>query len=121
MRCVRQFSVVLLLLAAALSVAQAEVRVQGRADGIRVEARKATVAEVLAALKLRHELSVRGAATDRVVTGTFEGSLHYVLERVLEGYDYVIGHNGRALDVIVLSDGTPHAAQPVVAVKRRSD
>ena len=91
---------------------------------LRVEARKATVAEVLAALKQQHDLSVRGAAANRVVNGTFAGSLHYVLERVLDGYDYVIEHNGGALDVIVLSDGTPHAAQaaqPIVVVKRRAD
>jgi hypothetical protein len=121
MRYVRRLLVVSLLLAPALAAAHAEVRVMGRTDDIRVEAHKATVAQVLAALKQQHDLSVRGAAASRIVNGTFEGSLHYVLERVLDGYDYVIEHNGRALDVLVLSNGTPHAAQPVVVVRRRAD
>lgn len=46
------------------------------------------------------------------------------LYRRIHGYDYVIEHNGGALEVIVLSDGTPHAAQaaqPIVVVKRRAD
>ncbi len=124
MQNVRRLLVLSLLFMGALAAAHAEVRVAGRADDIRVEAHKATVAQVLAALKQQHDLSVRGAAANRVVSGTFEGSLHYVLERVLDGYDYVIEHNGGALDVIVLSDGTPHAAQaaqPIVVVKRRAD
>jgi hypothetical protein len=124
MRCVRRLLLVSVLLTAALAAAHAEVRVTGRAGDLRVDARKATVAQVLAALKQQHDLSVRGAAANRVVSGTFEGSLHYVLERVLDGYDYVIEHNGGALDVIVLSDGAPHAAQaaqPIIVVKRRAD
>lgn len=121
MRTVSKLFVVSLLFASALAVAHAEVRVQGNADAIRVEAHDATVAQVLTALKQQHDINVRGGVGNKLVSGTFEGPLHYVLARLLEGHDYVIVHNGGALELVVLSEEPPQAAIPAVVVKGRAD
>ena len=106
---------------------QAEVRVQGEARDVRVEARDATVAEILAGLSKRFALHYRGATAGGGVTATFEGPLRRVVERVLEGYNYVIEARGDVLDVIVLSASSGRAvpapvfAPPTVPSKRQRD
>jgi hypothetical protein len=104
----KALSIVGLLLAALHpSSARAEVSVQGTAADVRVEARDATVADILAALGQHFELRFRGLPADRRVTGVFEGPLRRVISRVLEGCDYVIQRKGDAIEVLVLN-----AAQP---------
>jgi hypothetical protein len=94
----------------------AEILVQGQADDVRVEARDATVEEILAALGARFALRYRGATEGRGVTATFEGPLRRVVARVLDGYNYVIQARGRGLEVIVLSAASRSAVPaPVYA------
>ncbi len=95
--------------------AGAEIRVQGPADGVRVEAKGATVAEILAVLGERYAVRYRGAPESRGVTATFEGPLRRVLVRVLEGNNYVIKGGGDGLEVIVVSLESPAATSPAVA------
>jgi hypothetical protein len=83
----------------------AEVRVQGPAENVRVDARGATVAEILTALDEHYAVRYRGALIDGGVTATFEGPLRRVLARLLTGNDYVIKRGGDGLDVILLSPG----------------
>src|ERR1035441_4620638 len=100
----------------------AEVRVQGPVEDIRLEARDATVEEILAALRARFELHYRGTTLNRRVTANYEGPLRRILARVLDGYDYVVKTNGANIEVIVLSTGTPRqAVAPVPLVHHRSD
>jgi hypothetical protein len=106
----------LLLVALHGHVAGAEIRLQGPADGVRVEADGATVAEILAALGERYAVRYRGAPGSRGITATFEGPLRRVLLRVLEGNDYVIKGDGDGLEVIVVSLGSPDAASPAIPV-----
>jgi hypothetical protein len=106
----------LLLAALQCNSAQAEIRVQGPADDVRLEARDATVGEILAALGERFALRYRGTPDDHGVTATFEGPLRRVVVRVLAGYNFVIAAHGGGLEVIVLSAGSPHAVPaPVFA------
>jgi hypothetical protein len=98
-----------LLLAALCSGVRAEIRVQGEANDVRVEARDATVGDILAALAERFALRYRGTLDDHGVTATFEGPLRRVLVRVLAGYNYIITNRGEGLEVIVLSAGSPNA------------
>jgi hypothetical protein len=94
----------------------AEIRVQGQADDVRVEARDASVAEILAALGERFALRYRGTPGNGGITATFEGPLRRVVARVLAGYNYVIADRSDGIEVIVLSAGSPHAVPaPVVA------
>ena len=70
---------------------RAEVRVSGQADAVIVETREATVDEVLAALHTSFNLHYRtSGALNRVLTGTYTGSLQRVIARLLEGHNYVM-------------------------------
>jgi hypothetical protein len=110
-------SIAVFLLAAIQSGGvRAEVRVQGAARDVRVEAQDATVADILAALAQRFALRYRGSTGTRGVTATFEGSLRHVVGRVLDGYNYVIQARDDGLEVIVLSTTSPNAVvQPTIA------
>ena|SRR5690348_7579482 len=116
-----------LLAALHCNCARAEVRVQGDVREVRVEARDATVGEILAALGERFALHYRGTMGGGGVTATFEGPLRRVVARVLEGYDYVIQARGDRLDVFVLSAGSRYAvpapvfAPPTVPSRRQRD
>ena len=106
---------------------RAEVSVQGEARDVRVEARDATVAEILAALGERFAVRYHGTAGSGAVNGTFEGPLRRVVARVIEGYNYVIQARGNGLDVYVLSTQSryavpaPVSAPPTVPSRRQRE
>lgn len=102
----------LLLTALHCHEVRAEVRVQGEARDVRVEARDATVADILAALGERFALRYRGSTGSQAVTANFEGPLRRVVARALDGYNYVIRERGDGLEVIVLSSTSPNAVVP---------
>src|SRR3954462_6888021 len=83
---------VLLSLAAACATSVcAEVRVQGGAAALQIEARSSQVAEVLGELGKTLQVRVRtSVALDKIISGTYSGSLNQVLSRLLDGYNYVI-------------------------------
>ena len=115
-------SIVALLTAGIAShSARAEVRVQGSIENIRLEARDATITEILNALREHFSLGFRGAPASGTVTASYAGPLRAVLARVLEGYDYVIEPHGSAVEVIVLGGGTPRQAIVPPIVRHRSD
>ncbi|WP_426615891.1 hypothetical protein [Bradyrhizobium sp. McL0616] len=93
---------------------RAEVRVQGQAGNVRVEARDATVAEILAALSERFALRYRSATGSGNVTATFEGPLRRVVGRVLDGYNYIIETRGDVLEVVVLGAASSQAVPATV-------
>ena len=127
MRCIRPMALPIagwLLAALHCNFVHAEVRIVGQGGDVRVEARDAAVAEILAALGERFGLRYRGTPAGPTVTATFEGPLRRVVARVLEGYNYVIMTRGGRLEVIVLSTGSTAAtapALPVTAIRRRLD
>ncbi len=100
------------------SVVGAEVRVNGSADEVRVEAHAATPSEILAALRHHFALSYRGATEDHRVTQTFTGSLREVVKRVLDGYNYVIDRTSGVLVVTVVSPESSTGVAPPRPVPR---
>lgn len=90
-----------------------------------LEARDATVDEILAALGERFALHYRGTTGSRGLTATFEGPLRRVVARALDGYNYVIRERADGLEVIVLSTQSPYAvpappfAPPTVPSRRQ--
>jgi hypothetical protein len=96
----------------------ADVRVQGSEDAIRVEARDATGAEILAALAARFALSYRGATASERVSGTFEGPLNEIVKRVLDGYNFVISRKAGGLEVVVISRRSNKAVPPPRPIPR---
>jgi hypothetical protein len=79
-------------------------RVEGQKDFVTVEARDASVAEVLAALSARLGLHIREPKPgDRVISGTFRGPLQRVISRLLVGSDYVVKYSENTIEIIVLA------------------
>jgi hypothetical protein len=79
-------------------------RIEGRIDSVTVEARDASLAEVLAALRATLGLRMRGSKpADQVISGTFRGPLPKVIGRLLDGNDYVAKYSENAIEIIVLA------------------
>ncbi len=82
----------------------AEVRVSGGADDVKIEARKATLEEVLRALRDAFKLQYRGTiASGDVITGTYSGSLPKVVARLLQSQSYVLYGSGDGLHVVIFA------------------
>ena len=83
-------SILLAILLQALSIsARAEVQVTGEPDAIQVEAKEASVEELLTALRKAYGLQYWSSANlSRSVSGTYAGSLQQVVSRVLMLQDY---------------------------------
>ena len=97
----------LLALAAVVSWSapvRCEVRVEGTAAALRVEARQARLAEVLGALEtslgIRHSSLI--ALDEVTVGGTYSGTLEDVLRRLLAGLNYVIKTEEEAIEVVIV-------------------
>src|SRR5262249_46972634 len=88
----------------------------GSASKIRLQARDASIADILAALGERFALRYRGTPEGGGMTTTVEGPLRRVVARLLDGYNYVIHSRGDELEGIVLRTGSPYAvAAPMFA------
>ncbi len=93
--------------------AGAETKVDGDAAAVRLQARDASVEEILAALHERFGMNYRGLPpATRCINAAFEGPLNRVVARVLDGYDFVIKRDAATLDVVVLGGGSPRQAAP---------
>jgi hypothetical protein len=111
----------LFLAAFTIAPARAEIRLEGSADAVRLEARDATVTEILEALHVRFELQFRGPTSSRRVTLTCEGPLRRVLTRVLDGSDYVIEPHADHVEVILVNTASPRDASPASFARRRAN
>jgi len=107
-------------LAGVTASASAEVRVEESASGaIVVEARDATVGQVLQALAASHKIQIHASdALSRTITGTYSGKLSHVLSRILDGYNYFIQvtPTGVRLRVVDVAQSDAAAASFVAAV-----
>jgi hypothetical protein len=114
------------LLAAAGRAAHAQVQVGGQFEAVHIEARDATLREVLDALQANFNLRYRSTdALDTRMTGTFNGPLRRVTARILEGYDFAMKIAPEEIDVLVLrqynlDDKAVAAARPAPAMPKRS-
>jgi hypothetical protein len=87
--------------------AGAEVSISGTPGAVRIEARQASIDEVLRALqtsfKLRYSAS---GAIGGLISGTYSGSLPSVIARILDGHNYVMHGSADDLQVLLLTTGT---------------
>ena len=100
---------------AVLSVTQAdaEVRVDGGRDEMQVRVENDTVGHVLEALGRTVSLHYRSAAPlNKVIGGSFSGSLEQVLSRVLAGYDFVVRYNMQGVELLVVGKSGAAAVPP---------
>jgi hypothetical protein len=92
---------------AALSATQAdaEVRVDGGRDEMQVRVENDTVGHVLETLGQNVSLHYRSAAPlNKVIGGSFSGSLEQVLSRVLAGYDFAVRYNLQDVEIFVVGE-----------------
>jgi hypothetical protein len=95
------------------SVAHAEVSVQGTPEVLRVEAKNASVEEVLRTLRDVYGLTYQSEIPlERQISGTYDGPLPKVLARLLEGSNFFLTHNGNNFRVVIISPAGP---QPIPA------
>jgi hypothetical protein len=80
----------------------AEASVTKQANVTRLEARDASVSEVLKAVGAKYEIRNRNVADlNKSVTGTYVGSVLEIVSDVLAGYDYVVKSASGKLTVII--------------------
>jgi hypothetical protein len=95
------------------SVSHAEVSVQGTPEVLRIEAKNASIEEVLGALRDAYSLTYQSyIPLGGQVSGTYVGPLPQVLARLLEGSNFVLTHSGNTFRVVITSLAGP---QPVPA------
>ncbi len=83
--------------------ARSETRITGKAEAVRIEAREASLEEVLAALATKFSLRYRSKVPlGRRIHGTFAGSLSRVVSRLLDGYDHVVKRGPDGMEVLIL-------------------
>jgi hypothetical protein len=107
-RLIAGLAAALLLLGTA--AASAELRISGSRDSVSIEAHNAPLKEILDALRKPFHVEYKPVAgLERPVTGTYSGSLHRVLTRLLVGRDYVIRTSGRGMEVVILGVASARA------------
>jgi len=95
--------------------AWAAVEVQGTSASVHVVAQNATVSEVLRALTetLKGFHCKETIDLDRVISGSYQGSVEDILGRVLREYDYIITTQGTAIEIVVIGrSGSAPAVVP---------
>lgn len=86
--------------------ARAEVHVSGSRNALVVEAKNASLAEVVAQLNAALKMQiVLKAPVDGVINGTYSGSLRRIFSRLLEGRNFVSRSNGDRITLVVLGPG----------------
>jgi hypothetical protein len=85
-----------------MRAASAATQIDGAADGLRVNARDATIVEILDALKSRFKLTYQAHSYDRQpLTGIYSGTLRAALGQILEGNNYVLKSSEDGLEIVI--------------------
>jgi hypothetical protein len=84
------------------------IQVRGSAEAVTIEARDASVEDVLAALSRAFDMDYQSSIDlNKRLYGTYIGPLSQVLTRVLQGYNFVLKTDNRRIVVTVA--GTPNS------------
>jgi hypothetical protein len=90
-------------LASTWGEAWAKTKVDGDSAAVLLTVDEAPVSEVLAALSTKFGfLYTSTAELDRTIGGLYSGTVQQVLERVLDGCDYVVSFSGDKIELKVL-------------------
>jgi hypothetical protein len=115
-----------LVLGAALAVAPtlafAGAKVRGTSDAVSVEAKDASVGEILVALTNSFDVHFRSSANlEKRLTGTYAGSLRKVVTQILGGYDFVMKSGETGLEITLLGSGKAVDAVGAPPIRRQAD
>jgi hypothetical protein len=102
-----------LLTCAVAARAGAEVQLSGTEANVVLQAKNATIAEILSDIRSTFNTPIGfTGSTARHFTGTYAGSLRRVLSRLLDGEDYVISSAAAGMNIVILR---PTGAAPGLA------
>jgi hypothetical protein len=86
------------------------LHVQGSPAAVYLEARQTTLAQVPSALITNYDMSYSASIPlDRVLDGTYTGSLRRVVSRILQGYNFAIEQENAKLTVVIFDKGGEQA------------
>jgi hypothetical protein len=87
---------------------RAELRITGNRDSISIEARNAPLQQILETLRKSFQVEYQPVAgLERAITGTYSGSLHRVLTRLLVGHDYIIRSSAQGMEIVMVGNPLP--------------
>jgi hypothetical protein len=109
--------------AVAPALAFAEAQIRGNPNAVSVEAKDASVEEILVALTNAFDVQFRSSANlEKRLTGTYEGTLQQVVAYVLRGYNFVVKSGEKGVEITLLGTGKTIAvggASPASTVAAR--
>jgi hypothetical protein len=111
-------------LALAPTLAFAEAQVRGNPNAVSVEAKDASVEEILVALSDAFDVHFRSSANlEKRLTGTYVGTLQQVVTHVLRGFNFVMKSGDKGIEITLLGTGKTItvggvSSAPKVAVRR---
>jgi hypothetical protein len=94
--------------------ANAEIAVDGDRDQMRVSVDNDTVGRALDALEQKGNLQYHSATPlNKVIGGSFSGSLAHVLSRILVGFDFIVHYGPQGVEIFVYGASGETAAPPL--------
>jgi len=107
------------LVCSLVTMARAEVKVEGNPAEARVTTSRDSISDVLSALGATFNVQYRTAIPlDAPALAIYSGSFGQVISRLLDGYDYVIKTNRDATEVVVYGKSGEIAMPPkAISVK----
>jgi hypothetical protein len=81
-----------------------EVVIEGQTDRIVLNAKQEPLNDIIAALGARFDVRLKYPLAVNVrVSGNYSGSLHYIIRRLLDGYDFVLAirQNDRSESIVI--------------------
>ena len=113
--CFAFLAAAMLLLSVEGRSVSAEVRISGNGDNVVVEARNATMPEVLTGLQAALHVKIRlVGSTPRQFTGSYTGSLRRVLSRLLDGTSYIVNRDPDGMSIIVVGGSATRLVGQIV-------
>lgn len=103
--------------------ADAEIVVDSGRDEMRVSVENDTVGHVLEALSEKGILHYRSTKPlNKLIGGSFSGSLGQVLSRILVGFDFVVGYKPQGVEIVVYgeSGAKPIPSPPIEAPRAQA-
>jgi hypothetical protein len=102
------FAAIAVAACATSALARAAVRVSGTASHLVVDAKDATMPEILSGIQsaLNTKVTLSGS-TSRQFTGVYSGSVRRVLSRLLDGTSHIVTSRDSELTIILLASGGP--------------
>jgi len=101
------------MLCMTLAQASATITIEGKSNAMSLTVDEAPINEVLAVLSAKFAIAyVPTPGLPRTVGGSYSGTLQQVLERILDGCDYVVSYSADKIELKILesSGSTAHAS-----------